>query len=110
MKSLVNSVRANILFDTVLQTFRDAQKENALSDILLCLGNKIKKVNLKVPLAFIIGDIQGDGIYGRSAYYQADACCICRMCDATPDACSFNEVDDCNLLVMNNIMELCCKE
>src|SRR5688572_17864896 len=51
------SVRANILFDTVLQFFCKAQKINALNNIPLHLGNKTKLVNLKVPLAFIISDI-----------------------------------------------------
>jgi len=108
MSSSLKSVRANILFDTVLQTFREAQKKGALIDIPLQLGNKTKTVNLKIPLAYIIGDIQGgDGICGRSAYYQADACHICRMCDATPDAYSFIDVDSCNLLVMTDIISLC---
>src|SRR5687768_7836626 len=57
LKKEEKSIRANILFDTVLQTFREAQVENALSDISLQLGNKKKMVNLRVPLAFIIGDI-----------------------------------------------------
>src|SRR5687767_5117117 len=92
MKKTVKSIRANVIFDTVLQTFREAQKENALSNIPLTLGNKTKIVNVKVPLAFIIRDIQGgDGIVGHSPYYNADAKRICRMCDATPDVYSFSK-------------------
>ena len=72
------------------------------------MGNKTKIVNLKVPLAYIIGDIQGgDGICGHSAYYNSDAKRICRMCDATPDAYSSIEVDNCNLLVMSDVIHLC---
>src|SRR5687767_1656294 len=75
------------------------------------MGNRTKIVNLEVPLAFITGDIQeGDGIYGCSTYYQADAHHICRMCDATPDAYSFNDVGNCNLLVMSYIFNLCHNE
>ena len=74
----------------------------------LTLGNLIKNVNLKVPLAFIIGDIQGgDGICGRSAFYRADAKRICRMCDATPAAYETKTMDCCNMLVMEDIRQLC---
>ncbi len=66
----LKSARLNMLFETVLQSFKEAQQKNALIDFKLTLGNKTKVVNLKVPLAFIIGDIQGgDNICGRSACY-----------------------------------------
>ena len=78
-------LQLNILFDMVLQSFRAAQKEGALFNVPLTLGDQTKLVNLKVPLAFIIGDIQGgDNICGRSAYYNSNARQICRMCNATP--------------------------
>ena len=84
MPSELKSVRMNMLFDTVLQSFREAQQLGALT-IPLTLGNQTKTVNLKVSLAFIIGKIlAGNAICGRSAYYNSDARCICRMCNATP--------------------------
>ena len=52
------SIQLNILFDTVLQSYCAAQSNGALDNIPLTLGSKTKTVNLKVPLAFIIGDIQ----------------------------------------------------
>ena len=71
-----------MLYDTVPQSFRAAQVNGALK-VPLTLGKMTKFVNLMIPLAFITGDIQGgDGICGRSAYYNNDARCICRMCDA----------------------------
>jgi len=107
MTSELKSVRLNILFDVVLQSFREAQKEGALR-IPLTLGDHTKIVNLKVPLAFIIGDIQGgDGICGRSAYYQTKARRICRMCNATPSVYDSKEVDNCQLLVMEEMKQLC---
>ncbi len=107
MTSELKSIRLNMLFDTVLQSFRAAQQESALK-IPLTLGNQTKKVNLKVPLAFIIGDIQGgDNICGRSAYYQSDARRICRMCNATPEVYDSKEVDNCQLLVMEEMKQLC---
>ena len=103
MSSELKSTRVNILFDTVLQSFRAAQVEGALK-IPLTLGNMTKKVVLKVPLAFIIGDIQGgDGICGRSAYYNSDARRICRMCDATPEAYNSKKLEFCKLLEMKEV-------
>ena len=65
------------------------------------MGYQTKLVNLKVPLAFIIGDIQGgDNICGRSAYYHSDARHICRMCNATPEMYDSKEMNNCELLVM----------
>ena len=81
----LKSKRENLFYETVLHSFIEAQKDGALDGVPLTLGNKTKIVNLKVPLAFIIGDIQGgDGICGRSAYYGKNARRICRMCDASP--------------------------
>ena len=92
----------------VLQSFRQAQQESALDNVELKLGNQSKLVNLKVPLAFIIGDIQGgDGICGRSAYYGPKARRICRMCDATPAVYSSKESQNCNLLIMDEMKQLC---
>src|SRR5437868_7910835 len=101
-------LRKNLLLETVLDSFKEAQKPNALNGVPLTLGNKTKEVNLKVPFAFIIGDIQGgDNICGRSAYYRADAKRLCRMCDATPAAYISKEMDHCKLLVMEDIKQLC---
>ena len=73
----------------------------------LNLGNQTKLVNLKVPLAFIIGDIQGgDNICGRSAYYNSNARQICRMCNATPKVYNSNEMDNCLLLLMEDIKSM----
>ena len=106
MSNELKSQRLNILFDTVLQSFRAAQTEGSLR-VSLTLGNQTKLVNLKVPLAFIIGDIQGgDGICGRSAYYQIKARRICRMCDATQAVYSSKQVDNCKPLVMEEIKQL----
>lgn len=106
LKSNVKSFRLNMMFDMVLQSFRAAQVEGALK-IPLKLGNLTKDVNLKVPLAFIIGDIQGgDGICGHSAYYNTKARRICRMCNATPEVYDTKEVDNCQPLVMEEIKQM----
>ena len=72
------------------------------------MGNETRIVTLKVPLAFIIGDIQGgDGICGQSAYYNSDARRSCRMCNATPKAYESEEMDCCQLLVMKEVKQMC---
>ena len=95
------SIRLNLLYKTVLTSFIEAQKPGALDDFELNLGGFFKIVNLKVPLAFIIGDVQGgDSICGHPAYYNQDAQRISRMCDATPECYSSKIVKNCNLLKM----------
>ena len=98
----------NLFLDTVLHSFKEVQKDGSLDGVPLTLGNKTRTVNLKVPLAFIIGDIQsGDGICGRSAYYGMKAKRICRMCDATPAVYDSKEMDNCNMLVLDDIKQMC---
>ncbi len=111
MDKVLKSRRENIFFKAVLQSFLEAQQPIALLDVPITLGNKTKIVNLKVPLAFIIGDIQGgDNICGRSAYYKDDAKRICHMCDATPAAYISKEMNQCNLLVMEDIKQMCIQQ
>ena len=53
---------------------RAAQEEGALN-VQLTLGNQKTFANLKVPLAFIIGDDQGgDGICGRPVSVLSESC------------------------------------
>ena len=107
MTSEEKSICLNYLFDTVLQRFRAAQEDNALT-IPLTLGNVTKAVNLKVPLALINGDIQGgDNICGRFAYYNNDTRRICKMCNATPKVYDSKDIDCCQLLVMEEMKQLC---
>ncbi len=66
----VKQMRLFKLFHEGLKSFTEAQQTDALNDIYLQLGNKAKYVNLKIPLAFIIGDNQGgDQIAGCKCHY-----------------------------------------
>ena len=47
------------VFETILSSFVEAQQQGALTNVALQLGDQIRKVNLKVPCFFIIGDMQG---------------------------------------------------
>lgn len=64
-------------------------------------------MNLKAPLAFIIGDSQGcDSICRSFAYYNRDACHISHMCNATPNNYNNLHACSCELLVMDDIKAL----
>lgn len=99
------------MFEKVLQSFIEAQAPGALNNFQLTLGTHVKTVNLKIPLAFIIGDAQGgDTICGRSAYYQQNARRISRMCNATPTHYENNAPTCCKLLRMKSIQQMVLKE
>ena len=57
MDKELKATRENQLYAAVLKSFQKAQEPGQLDGCKLILGKKIKKVNLKVPLAFIIGNI-----------------------------------------------------
>ena len=57
MDHSLKSKHENLFYETVLHSFIEAQKDGALDGVPLTLGNKTRTVNLKVPLAFIIGYI-----------------------------------------------------
>ena len=64
-------------------------------------------MNLKIPLAFIIGDNQGgDQIAGRTCHYGLTAKRISRTCDATPANYADVTKDSCTFLVMEDIKDL----
>jgi hypothetical protein len=47
------------IFKTLLASIIEAQEAGALDDIPISFGGITKIVNLKVPVIFIIGDMQG---------------------------------------------------
>ena len=62
----IKQMRLFKLFHAGIKSFVEAQHTSALNNIYLQLGNKAKYMDLKIPLAFIIGDNQGgDQIVGR---------------------------------------------
>jgi hypothetical protein len=65
-----------------LDSLRLAQQPGALDNIPLRLGPFEKVVNLKVPVAFIIADMQGrDKIAGRTPNYSPSVNRLCSPCD-----------------------------
>lgn len=107
MEAPVKLIRLFKLYSVALQSFIAAQQAGAMDDIYLALGDKAKFVNMKIPLAFIIGDNQGgDMIAGRTCHYGITASRISRCCDATPDNYADVTADSCSFLEMERIMDL----
>jgi hypothetical protein len=68
----------------ILKSFYQAQEPNALFDIPICLGNVSKRVNLYVPLQFIIGDVEGgDHLCSRQTYRGKTCLPLCRTCNVS---------------------------
>ena len=100
-------MRLHQCYEVILQSFVQAQQDGRLDNVPLRLGHLTKKVNLKIPLFFIIGDVQGgDNICARSAYYGTTARRISRTCDATPDMLGATDVDCCHRLEMEDVRQL----
>ena len=107
MPAAVKQIRLFKLFSVALKSFIEAQQSGAMDNIYLVLGDKSKYVNLKIPLAFIIGDNQGgDNISGRTCHYGISAKRISRCCDATPANYSDVSKDSCSFLDMSLICQL----
>jgi hypothetical protein len=78
--------RLHSIFKTILASLIEAQQAGALDDIELTLGGESKKVNLKVPIMFIIGDMQGgDKICCSACCYSNKLSRLCRKCNVRGD-------------------------
>jgi hypothetical protein len=84
----VKNERLHRILDAILKSFKEAQQPNALQGVPVQLGQYSKKVNLYVPLQFIIGDVEGgDVLCSRYMYRRAGCQRLCRTCDvSTEDA------------------------
>ena len=88
-----------------------AQSPGHLEGVELQLRSKIKKVNLKIPVLFIIGDIQGGNtICGQNVNYSKSARRIFRMCNAGPKHLSKPQIGACQQLIMQDIMNMVIKK
>jgi hypothetical protein len=98
--------RLHAIFEAILETLLEAQQPHVLDNIVLTLGGITKRVNLKVPIAFIIGDMQGgDKICACSPCYSNKMQRLCRKCNIR--GC---DADDpfvtCKRMVMSRIQAL----
>ena len=87
---------------------KEAQESGALDDVILRLGPYEKRVNLKIPVAFIIGDSQGgDYVVGRSPYYNGrKAKRVCRTCNAGVDTIDKTERGICQRIIQADMQIL----
>ena len=99
--------RLQQLYQAALQDLIKTQSDGSMNNIELRLGNKSKVVNLKIPLMFIIGDIQGgDAICGKNLHHGKTARRISRICDAGPQHLGNPKIGNCSRLHMQDIMDL----
>jgi len=70
------------MFWAILATLVEIQQQGGIKDIAVTLGNTTKRVNILLPVTFIIGDIQGgDKICCRAPTYVNTVNRLCRKCD-----------------------------
>ena len=74
--------RLHLVLDHILQSFREAQHMDELNEISLQLCGVSKTVSLYLPLAYVIGDVEGgDQLCGHESGYNAQSTRLCRTCD-----------------------------
>src|SRR5687767_12369443 len=96
------------LYQAALTNLVKAQSSEEMNEVLLKLGNVCKVVDMKIPIMFIIGDMQGgDVIAGRPPYYGKGAKRVSRSCDAGFDQLfEIPTAGSCNRLIMKDVMDL----
>ena len=104
-------MRVQQLYSAALYKLKTAQSPGHLDGMELKLGSASKIVNLKIPVMFIIGDIQGGNtICGCHVHYGQKARRISRMCDAGPKQLCNPRIGSCQRLQMQDIMDLVTNE
>jgi hypothetical protein len=70
--------------EVILRPLYATQEPGPLHDVPIQLGNVVKKVNLYVPLQFIVGDVEGgDQLCSRQTYHCEICQRMCRTCDVS---------------------------
>ena len=101
-------VRFQQMCNILLKELIAAQVPGALDNVVLSLGPYEKLVNLKIPVAFIIGDAQGgDFICSRSLTYNGMiAERACRTCDVGRDSMGLAELNMCRRIIQADVEAL----
>jgi hypothetical protein len=98
--------RLHAIFKTILASLIEAQQSGALHNIPLQFGGITKKVNLKVPVIFIIGDLQGgDKICCTTCAYSNKMKRLCRKCNVRGDQAG-DPLVQCKKISMLKVIEL----
>jgi hypothetical protein len=78
--------RLHAIFKSLLASIIEAQESGALDDIPITFGGVSKIVNLKVPVIFIIRDMQGgDKICCTTCHYSNKLRRLCHKCNVRGD-------------------------
>jgi hypothetical protein len=108
-KNLSKELKAERLhasFKTLLASIIEAQESGALDDIPITFGGVTKIVNLKVPVIFIIRDMQrGDKICCTTCHYSNKLHRLCRKCNVCGDK-SGDPLVQCKKISMVRMMQL----
>jgi hypothetical protein len=101
-------VRFQQMCNVLLKEVIEAQAPGGLDDVLLRLGPYEKVVNLKIPVAFIIGDAQGgDYICSRSLNYNGETGKrSCRTCDVGPESMGLARPNMCRRIIQADIEKM----
>jgi hypothetical protein len=80
----IKSERFHRQLEAILKSFFAAQAPGASHDVPVQLGNVLRRVNLYVPLQFIIGDVEGgDQLCSRQTYRRENCLRMCRTCNVS---------------------------
>ena len=98
--------RLHIILKSILASFVKCQNDSSLDGIKLSFGKHTKKVNLKVPCFFIIGDMQGgDKMCCSAPVYSNRVNRLCRKCNVKGSE-SGDPFVECKKIVMEPIQRM----
>ena len=105
----IKYTRLHRILDSILASYVHCQKGNSLDGITLRFGSVSKKMNLKVPCFFIIGDMQGgDKMCCSAPVYLESVNRLCRKCNVKGKD-SGDPFVECKNIVMKRIQDLVTK-
>jgi hypothetical protein len=97
----------HLLVESILSSLIEVHRNPSILDNFhLRIGNHVRKVNLRVPVAFVVSDTQGaDKLCGRYLNYTDKVCRLHRSCVCPQgSAADYNHV--CRFVTMEEMMEV----
>jgi hypothetical protein len=98
--------RFHTILRAIFSTYIEAQQDDALNEKTIQLGPHLGSVNLYLPLAYIIGDVEGgNALTGFRGSTKKDCPRVGRTCDcSTPDA--HNTSIECNRILQADVKRM----
>ena len=99
--------RHHMILEAILRSFVQVQQEGGIKGVEIQLGHfRKKKVNIKVPVGMILGDMQGgDKHCGSVVGYSSNMARLCRQCNISGEE-SGNPLIECQKMSMVKIKKL----